>query len=155
MEGTRPILIEIQALVCRTNFQIPRRTAVGTDYNRVNLLMAVLERRCGLSLGTCDAYVNIAGGIKMTEPAVDLGIVLALVSGYRDRPVGDKVVAFGEVGLSGEVRAVSQAEQRVLEARKLGFEKVILPKANLKSVKQIEGIEIEPVESLQNFFKNF
>ena len=149
MEGTRPILIEIQALVCRTNFQIPRRTAVGTDYNRVNLLMAVLERRCGLSLGNCDAYVNIAGGIKMTEPAVDLGIVLALVSGYRDHPIGDKVVAFGEVGLSGEVRAVSQSEQRILEARKLGFEKVILPRANLKSVRQITGIEIVPVDSIQ------
>ncbi len=149
MEGTRPILIEIQALVSHSSFQLPRRTAVGTDYNRVNLLLAVLERRCGLSMGNCDAYVNIAGGIKMTEPAVDLGIVLALVSGYTDRPIGDSIVAFGEVGLSGEVRAVSQAEQRVKEARKLGFKTVILPKANFKAVQKIDGIEILPVSSLR------
>ncbi len=110
--------------------------------------MAVLERRCGYRLGTCDAYVNIAGGIKITEPAVDLGIVLALVSGYRDVPIGNGVVAFGEVGLSGEVRAVSQAELRVSEARKLGFKRVILPKANMKTVKQMKGIEIVPVVSL-------
>ena len=148
VEGTRPLLIEIQALVCKTNFQLPRRTAAGTDFNRVNLLMAVLERRCGYRLGTCDAYVNIAGGIKITEPAVDLGIVLALVSGYRDVPIGNGVVAFGEVGLSGEVRAVSQAELRVSEARKLGFKRVILPKANMKTVKQMKGIEIVPVVSL-------
>jgi DNA repair protein RadA/Sms len=148
VEGTRPLLIEIQALVCKTNFQLPRRTAAGTDFNRVNLLMAVLERRCGYRLGSCDAYVNIAGGIKITEPAVDLGIVLALVSGYRDVPIGNGVVAFGEVGLSGEVRAVSQAELRVSEARKLGFERVILPKANMKTVKQMKDIEIVQVDSL-------
>lgn len=149
MEGTRPILIEIQALVCRTNFQMPRRTAAGTDFNRVNLLMAVLERRCGLSMGNFDAYVNIAGGIRITEPAVDLGIALALVSGYKDKPIGDKVVAFGEVGLSGEVRAVSQAELRISEARKLGFEKVIIPAANRKAVKGMSGIEIVAVDTLQ------
>ncbi|MBQ6376842.1 MAG: DNA repair protein RadA [Lachnospiraceae bacterium] len=148
MEGTRPVLIEIQALVCPSSLGIPRRTAAGTDYNRVNLLLAVLERRCGLHLGSCDAYVNIAGGIKMTEPAVDLGIVLALASGYKDRPIGDDVVAFGEVGLSGEVRAVSQAEQRVLEARKLGFHTVILPRANHKSLKEIKGVRIVPVASV-------
>ena len=150
MEGTRPILIEIQALVVHTSFQLPRRTAVGTDFNRLNLLIAVLERRCGLSLGNCDVYVNIAGGIRMTEPAVDLGIVLAMASGSRDRAVGDDVVVFGETGLSGEIRAVSQAEQRVQEAKKLGFAKVILPKANYKSVKKITGIEIVPVETLQD-----
>ena len=148
MEGTRPVLIEIQALVCPSSLGIPRRTAAGTDYNRVNLLLAVLERRCGLHLGSCDAYVNIAGGSKMTEPAVDLGIVLALASGYKDRPIGDDVVAFGEVGLSGEVRAVSQAEQRVLEARKLGFHTVILPRANHKSLKEIKGVRIVPVASV-------
>ncbi len=153
MEGTRPILIEIQSLVCRTSFQLPRRTAAGTDYNRVNLLMAVLERRCGIGLGSCDAYVNIAGGIKMTEPAVDLGIVLALVSGYRDIPIGDDVVAFGEVGLSGEVRGVSQAENRVNEAQKLGFGKVILPRANLKSVRTVKGIEIVGVDSVNAAIK--
>ena len=145
MEGTRPVLIEVQALVCRTNFGLPRRTAAGTDYNRVNLLMAVLERRCGMKLGDCDAYINIAGGIRMTEPAVDLGIVLSIVSAYRDIVIGDRVVAFGEVGLAGEVRAVSQAEQRVLEARKLGFETVILPRANGKAVDGIKGIRIVTV----------
>lgn len=149
MEGTRPILLEIQALVSRTNFQLPRRTAVGTDYNRVNMLIAVLERRCGLQMGANDVYINIAGGIRMTEPAVDLGIVLALASGYQDKPLGERIVVFGEAGLSGEVRAVSQAPQRVQEAKKLGFTKVILPKANMKSVRQIEGIEIVPVDTLQ------
>ena len=127
MEGTRPILLEIQALVCRTNFGMPRRTAAGTDYNRVNLLMAVLEKRLGMSLGNCDAYVNIAGGIKMNEPAIDLGIVMALVSSYRNRPIDEKTIVFGEVGLSGEVRAVNMPEQRVAEAKKLGFETCILP----------------------------
>ena len=122
MEGTRPILLEVQALVCHSNFGIPRRTAAGTDFNRVNLLMAVLEKRLGLKLGDCDAYVNIAGGIKMNEPAIDLGIVLALISSYKDKPIDEKTICFGEVGLSGEVRAVNMAEQRVQEAKKLGFE---------------------------------
>lgn len=148
MEGTRPILMEIQALVCKTNFGMPRRTAAGCDYNRVNLLMAVLEKRLGLNLSSCDAYVNIAGGIRMNEPAVDLGIVLALVSSYRDIAIGEKVVAFGEVGLSGEVRSVSMSEQRVQECKKLGFEKVIIPKASMASVKSIKGIQICPVENL-------
>ena len=137
MEGTRPILLEIQALVCRTNFGMPRRTAAGTDYNRVNLLMAVLEKRLGMSLGNCDAYVNIAGGIKMNEPAIDLGIVMALVSSYRNRPIDEKTIVFGEVGLSGEVRAVNMPEQRVAEAKKLGFETCILPEVSLKMVKEI------------------
>lgn len=153
MEGTRPILVEIQALVCKTNFGMPRRTSAGCDYNRVNLLMAVLEKRLGLNLSACDAYINIAGGIKMNEPAIDLGIVLAIVSSYRDICIGEKVVAFGEVGLSGEVRAVSMAEQRVQECKKLGFEKVILPKACAASVKNIEGIEICLVENLSDAIK--
>ena len=102
MEGTRPMLMEIQALVCRSNFGMPRRTAAGLDYNRVNLLMAVLEKRAGLELSNYDAYVNIAGGIKMNEPAADLGIVLAIASSYRNRPIPDDMIVFGEVGLSGE-----------------------------------------------------
>lgn len=149
MEGTRPILMEIQALICKTNFGMPRRTAAGCDYNRVNLLMAVLEKRAGLRLSECDAYINIAGGIKMNEPAVDLGIVLAIISSYRDLPINDKVVAFGEVGLSGEVRAVSMTEQRVLECKKLGFEKVVLPKASCRGLKGCEGIELCPVENVR------
>ena len=148
MEGTRPILLEIQALVCRTNFGMPRRTAAGTDYNRVNLLMAVLEKRFGMSLGNCDAYVNIAGGIKMNEPAIDLGIVMALVSSYRNRPIDEKTIVFGEVGLSGEVRAVNMPEQRVAEAKKLGFETCILPEVSLKMVKEIQGIRLVGVKTV-------
>ena len=148
MEGTRPVLLEIQALVCHSNFGIPRRTAAGTDFNRVNLLMAVLEKRLGMNLSTCDAYVNIAGGIRMTEPAIDLGIVLAIISSFRDKAIADDVLAFGEVGLSGEVRAVSMAEQRVLEARKLGFHQVILPSVCMPSVSQITGIQLLPVATV-------
>ncbi|HEY9574431.1 MAG TPA: DNA repair protein RadA [Lachnospiraceae bacterium] len=150
MEGTRPVLVELQALVCRTNFGIPRRTATGADFNRVNLLMAVIEKRVGFNLSSCDAYVNIAGGIKMTEPAIDLGIVLALVSSYKDIVIDDKTIAFGEVGLSGEVRAVSMGQQRVLEAKKLGFSRVILPKAIYSSVEKITGLDLIPVENVQD-----
>ena len=150
MEGTRPILIEIQALVCSSNFGMPRRTAAGTDYNRVNLLMAVLEKRVGIHLSNYDAYVNIAGGIRMNEPAVDLGILLAVVSSYKDIVIDDKVLVFGEVGLSGEVRAVSMAEQRVQEAKKLGFTTVILPAACMKSVGQETEIALIPVENIRD-----
>ena len=142
MEGTRPILLEIQALVCRSNFGMPRRTAAGTDYNRVNLLMAVLEKRLGMALSNCDAYINIAGGIRMNEPAIDLGIVLAIATSFRNRPIDEKTIVFGEVGLSGEVRAVSMPEQRVAEAKKLGFETCILPEVSLKMVKDIRGIRL-------------
>lgn len=148
MEGTRPILIEVQALVCRSNFGIPRRTAAGTDFNRVNLLMAVLEKRGRMNLSECDAYVNIAGGIKMTEPAIDLAILLAVASSYRDIVIPDRVVAFGEVGLSGEVRAVSMAQQRVREAKKLGFETVILPRVCENTVGKAEGVELVFVSTI-------
>ena len=148
MEGTRPILIEVQALVCRSSFGIPRRTAAGTDFNRVNLLMAVLEKRGRMNLSECDAYVNIAGGIKMTEPALDLAILLAVASSYRDIVIPDRVVAFGEVGLSGEVRAVSMAQQRVREAKKLGFETVILPRVCENTVGKAEGVELVFVSTI-------
>ena len=134
IEGTRPILLEIQALICHSYFNNPRRTATGTDFNRVNLLMAVLEKRIGMQLSDCDAYVNIAGGIRMNEPAIDLGIVLAIMSSKLDLTIAEKTICFGEVGLSGEVRGVSMAEQRVAEAAKLGFEVCILPKVSLPSV---------------------
>lgn len=142
MEGSRPMLLEIQALVCHSNFGIPRRQTIGTDFNRVNLLMAVLEKRMGLQIGGCDAYVNIAGGIRITEPAIDLGIAMAVISSFRNVPLGDRVVAIGEIGLSGELRAVSSCQSRVMEAKKLGFEKCIIPEACLSEVKDIEGIEI-------------
>lgn len=150
MEGTRPILLEVQALVCHSNFGIPRRTAAGTDFNRVNLLMAVLEKRLGLQLGNCDAYVNIAGGIRMNEPAIDLGIVLALVSSYKDKAIDEKTICFGEVGLSGEVRAVSMAEQRVLEAKKLGFEVCILPEVCREGLKDVKGIGLVGVRTVKD-----
>ena len=150
MEGTRPILVEIQALVCQSNFGIPRRTAVGTDFNRVNLLMAVLEKKVGIHLGTSDAYVNIAGGMKMTEPAIDLGICLAIVSSCKDVVIPDKVMVFGEVGLSGEIRAVSMAGQRVQEAKKLGFETVMLPEVCKSSVGKQEGINLVYVSQIRD-----
>lgn len=141
MEGTRPILMEIQALVCHSNFGMPRRTAAGLDYNRVNLLMAVLEKRAGLPLSSYDAYVNIAGGIRMNEPASDLGIVMAIASSYKNKPVPEDTIVFGEVGLSGEVRAVTMPEQRVAEAKKLGFKVCILPEVSRKSLKNMGGQE--------------
>ncbi len=148
MEGTRPMLMEIQALVCHSNFGMPRRTSAGADLNRVNLLMAVLEKRAGLSMSTCDAYVNIAGGIRMNEPAIDLGIVLALASSMKERPVGPKTICFGEVGLSGEVRAVSMPQQRVSEAAKLGFTVCILPEVCLDAVKDSGGMKLVGVANV-------
>jgi DNA repair protein RadA/Sms len=149
MEGTRPMLMEIQALVCHSFFNNPRRTATGADFNRVNLLMAVLEKRLGLQLSDCDAYVNIAGGLRMTEPAIDLGIVLAIISSKKDIVIDDRTICFGEVGLSGEVRGVSMAEQRVLEAQKLGFSTCILPQVSLASLKTVKGIRLLGVSNVQ------
>ena len=154
MEGTRPILLEIQALVCQSNFGIPRRQATGTDFNRVNLLMAVLEKRVGYQLSNCDAYVNLAGGIKIQEPAIDLGIVMAVMSSYKNRPIDDRLIAFGEVGLSGEVRSVSMAEQRVLEAKKLGFTTCVLPESCMDSLSgkgiSLDGLKLVPVRSVRD-----
>lgn len=150
MEGTRPILFEIQALVCRTNFGIPRRQAIGTDFNRVNLLMAVLEKRAGLQMSDHDAYVNLAGGMKISEPAIDLGIAMAVASSFKNRPIDDKMAAFGEVGLSGEVRAVSMIEQRIQEAVKLGFTTCVIPKVCEKQVKNVKNVNIIGVSSVQD-----
>jgi DNA repair protein RadA/Sms len=162
IEGTRPILIEVQALVCHSNLGIPRRTAAGCDYNRVNLLMAVLEKRLGLQLGSCDAYINIAGGIRMNEPAIDLGIVLAIISSYRDMPIEDKVICFGEVGLSGEVRAVSMAKQRIAEAAKLGFNVCLLPQVSLDAIRATQKekpgmklVGVATVRDAMNFVLNY
>ncbi|TCL58994.1 DNA repair protein RadA/Sms [Kineothrix alysoides] len=150
MEGTRPILIEIQALVCGSNFGIPRRQAIGTDFNRVNLLMAVLEKRVGLQMSGCDAYVNLAGGIKIVEPAIDLGIVLAIVSSFKNRAIDSKIIVFGEVGLSGEVRAVSMARQRVQEAKKLGFTTCILPAVCMEGLKEEKDIKVIGVRNVRD-----
>ncbi len=149
IEGTRPILIEIQALVTRTNFGLPRRTSVGIDYNRVNLLMAVLEKRAGLHLGDCDAYVNLAGGMKLGEPAIDLGVVMAVVSSFKNKVIDSGILIFGEVGLSGEVRGVSMAETRVREAEKLGFTTCIMPKANVESIQGTYQIQLLGVANIK------
>ncbi len=149
MEGTRPVLLEVQALVCKSSLAFPRRTAAGTDLNRVNLLMAVLEKRAGLALSSCDAYVNIAGGIRMNEPALDLGIVLAIASSLKDVSIDDKAIAFGEVGLSGEVRSVSRAEQRVREAQRLGFTTVILPEVCRRQLRGIDDIRLLGVKNVR------
>ena len=149
MEGTRPLLVEIQALVCQSSFGIPRRQTTGTDFNRVNLLMAVLEKRSGIQLASCDAYVNITGGMKIMEPAIDLGIVLAILSGFKNKALSPKLIAFGEVGLSGEVRAVSMARQRVAEAEKLGFETCILPAVCAEDCRKNSKIEVIGVKSVQ------
>lgn len=134
LEGSRPILVEIQALVSDTSFQIPRRTTVGIDFNRVNLLMAVLEKRAGMQLGGCDAYVNLTGGMRLSEPSIDLAVVAAVISSYRNIVVDDHTIIFGEVGLTGEVRGVAQAEQRIKEAEKMGFQRCIVPKSNYDGI---------------------
>ena len=153
MEGTRPILLEIQALVCRTSFGIPRRQATGTDYNRVNLLMAVLEKKMGLTLSDCDAYVNVTGGMKIQEPGADLGIAMAIVSSFRNAQIDEHTLVFGEIGLSGEIRSVSNAEQRVTEAIKLGFTRVILPKSSLDVLSVKTDIELIGVSTLEDALK--
>lgn len=142
LEGNRPLLIEIQALLARTPYGLPRRTAVGMDYNRVNMLLAILEKRLGMDFGTYDAYVNVVGGVKVTEPSVDLAVVAALVSSYRNKALGMGILALGEVGLTGELRRVSFPERRIKEAAKLGFHKFVVPKGTLNMGKEkIEGIK--------------
>lgn len=148
IEGTRPILVEVQALISRTSFNMPRRTAAGTDYNRVNLLMAVLEKRLGIQLGDCDAYVNVAGGMRITEPALDLSIVTAILSSFRNITINSNTILFGEVGLTGEIRAVNMAEQRVAEASKMGFEVCILPQANKGKLKEPAGMKLIGVKNI-------
>jgi DNA repair protein RadA/Sms len=153
LEGTRPMLVEVQALVCDSNFGLPRRTAAGTDYNRVNLLMAVLEKRAGLHMSGSDAYINVAGGLKVNEPALDLGIVMALVSSFKNRSIDDETIIFGEVGLSGEVRAVSQPQLRINEAIKLGFKNCIIPEVCLKNIKKTDKINIVSVRNVGEVIK--
>lgn len=151
MEGTRPLLLEVQALVCRTNFNLPRRTTAGTDFNRVNLLMAVVEKRLGMSFSECDAYINVAGGMKVSEPSLDLAIIMALISSYRNHAVNPMTIVFGEVGLTGEIRAVSMAELRIAEAAKMGYDSCILPRSNAEKLsKEIgNGIRIFGVSNIR------
>lgn len=149
VEGTRPMLLELQALVSPTSFGIPKRTATGVDYNRVSLLMAVLEKRVGMQIQNQDVYINVVGGIKINEPSIDLGIVMAIASSFRNIPIDGNVAITGEVGLTGEIRAVSFIEKRIAECKKLGFTKIIIPKSNYEAVKDIKGIDICPVDSVR------
>lgn len=149
MEGTRPILAEVQALVTRSSFQVPRRTVNGFDYNRANLLMAVAEKRGGIKLGVCDAYLNVIGGLYLDEPASDLPVILAIVSSYLDRPIGQGLCAIGEVGLTGEVRAVSALPQRLSELKRLGFEQVIIPRHGTAGLLAPDGLELIRVRSIR------
>lgn len=149
IEGTRPILAEVQGLVTTTGFGNPRRTATGYDYNRLSLLLAVLEKRMGLYFSNLDTYVNIVGGMRLDEPAADLAVAMALVSGLRDIAIDQNTIAFGEIGLSGEVRSVPRAQSRIIEAARLGFTKCILPKACLKSITNCpKSIELIGVSTL-------
>ncbi|HZY10723.1 MAG TPA: DNA repair protein RadA [Bacteroidota bacterium] len=154
VEGTRPILIEVQALVTPTNYGVPQRNSTGVDYRRLGLLIAVLEKRLGVMLGQYDVFVNIAGGVRVDEPAVDLGIATSIISSIRDMPTDALSVAVGEIGLSGEIRTVTQIEKRVQEAAKLGFKRVILPKNNLKGVLRFDGIETIGVERIEDAIEN-
>lgn len=148
IEGSRPMLVEVQSLVTGSNFGMPRRTATGIDYNRVNMLMAVLEKRIGMSLQNCDAYVNVIGGIKIIETSADLGIIIAIASSFRNKVVKEGTIIIGEVGLAGEVRSISYIEKRIIEAQKMGFNTCIIPKANLKGLKKIDGIKVIGVENV-------
>lgn len=149
IEGSRPLLIELQALVSYTNFGVPRRTSLGVDYNRVSLLVAVLEKKADLSFLNQDIFVNVAGGIRVDEPAVDLGIIMALASSFRNRPLDHRMVVFGEVGLAGEVRAISQAERRVKEASKMGFSRCLMPKNNVNQLSSDSNLECIGVDSIE------
>ena len=149
MEGTRPVLLEVQALVARTHYPNPRRTAVGVDFNRVNLLAAVLEKRLGLRLSECDIYINIAGGMRLSEPSIDLAIIMAMISSYTDKPLPEGLVVFGEVGLTGEIRSVTQDRKRIAEAEKLGYEMCVMPKTNAEKLKSVSGIRLIGVSSLR------
>ncbi len=155
MEGSRPILAEVQALVTKTGFGTPRRTATGFDYNRMNLLLAVLEKRAGYFFGNLDVYINVVGGLRLDEPAADLSVAIALVSSLFDKPIDDTIIAFGEVGLGGEIRNVTGIADRVREAQRLGFTKAIIPKNAISSMKDVKNLTIEiiPVSNVKDAFR--
>jgi DNA repair protein RadA/Sms len=154
MEGTRPILVELQALASATNFGTPRRTILGLDPNRVALLAAVMEKMLGMHLMSYDIFMNVAGGVKVTEPAVDMAIVAAVASSFLDKAISDSTVVLGEIGLTGEVRAIGQVDTRIAESRKMGFSRCLLPKNNLKRLPDIDGIEIEGVKTVSEVVEN-
>ena len=149
MEGTRPILAEIQALVTSSNFNVPRRNTNGVDFNRAMMILAVLEKRCGMRISSCDAYINVIGGLTLSEPSVDLAILLSIVSSYRDKPIDSEIVVIGEIGLSGELRAVNNIEMRLAETARLGFRKCIIPKSRKQKIAAPKGVEIIEAASIQ------
>ena len=149
MEGTRPVLAEIQALVTRTNFNVPRRTADGFDFNRANLMLAVLEKRGGVNIGMSDAYVNVIGGLQLDEPAADLALVLAAASSFRDKPIDPSTAAIGEVGLTGEIRAVTGLQQRLTEAARTGFKTCIIPRHGTANLTAPDGVELLRVRNIR------
>ena len=153
MEGTRPILAEIQALATSTGFGNPRRMCTGFDYNRMNLIIAVLEKRAGYYFNNTDAYVNVVGGLRLDETAVDLAVAISLISSLKDIPIDDNAIAFGEIGLAGEIRSVSHAQQRVSEAVRLGFTKIIVPSNNQKDITPPEGVQVIPVKNVRQAFE--
>ena len=158
IEGSRPLLMEVQGLLVPTSFGIPRRTANGMDYNRLNMLLAIMERRLGIECSKYDAYINITGGLRISEPSVDLAVILALISGYRNIPIPEDIMVFGEVGLSGEIRAVSQSRQRIEEAQRLGFHRVLLPGYHFQKEqytrKDIELVPVKNIREALTIFKN-
>jgi DNA repair protein RadA/Sms len=154
IEGTRPLLVEIQALVCPTTFGIPRRTSMGIDFNRINLLIAVLEKKAGIHLGGMDVFINVVGGLKIFEPAADVAIVAAIVSSFREVPTNNKTLFFGEIGLTGEVRAVAHSELRIKEAAKIGFKRAIIPKSTAERLKDNLGVDIIGVKSIEEVIEN-
>ena len=149
MEGTRPVLAEVQALVARTSFNVPRRTTEGFDFNRANLLLAVIEKRGGLNIGMCDAYINVIGGLQLDEPAADLAVVLAIASSHRDKPIDAGTTAIGEVGLTGEVRAVTALQQRLSEAARIGFTRCIIPRSGTQHIQSPDGMELVRVRNIR------
>ena len=148
-EGPRPVMAEVQALVARTSFNVPRRTADGFDFNRANLLLAVTEKRGGLPIGMCDAYINVIGGLQLDEPAADLAFVLAVASSCRDKPIDGKTTAIGEVGLTGEVRAVTALQQRLTEAARLGFTRCLIPRHGTQQIIAPDGMELVRVRNIR------
>ncbi len=153
MEGSRPLLSEVQSLISYSTFGVPRRTATGIDYNRVAVLMAVIEKHLGMQLSSYDSYVNLAGGIKISEPSLDLAIIAAIASSFKNIAINPYTVVFGEVGLAGEVRAVSMVEKRVIEAAKMGFKSCIIPAANVKGLNKIDGINVYGVQNISELTK--
>ena len=153
MEGTRPVLAEIQSLMTASSFNVPRRTSNGLDYNRAMLLMAVIEKRGGLKIGGFDGYINVIGGLSIDEPAADLAAVLAIGSSYKDKPIPDDLVAIGEVGLTGELRSVTQLEQRIAEIKRLGFKKCLIPVQRRKLINIPDGIKVIEVKTVKEAFE--